>query len=126
MYGVGNRDEYTEMKARYDAMVNFLSDILNCGRWDIEDLVDSNNNIEVGIIVKNYVEEVGMLPSYNTVLREAIFDFASEYGLEVGKDIDIYTNGCLDSHIYAREDLNEQIKERLEELYGMSVLDLAV
>lgn len=125
MYGVGNRDEYTEMKARYDAMVNFLSDMFNCGRWDIEKLVDSNNNIEVGIIVKKYVEDVGMLPSYNTVLREAIFDFASEYDLEVGKDIDIYTN-YLDTHIYAREDLNEQIKERLEELYGMSVLDLAV
>lgn len=48
MYGLNNRDENTEMRARYSAMVNVLSDILNCGRWDIEALFDSENNIEDG------------------------------------------------------------------------------
>lgn len=62
MYGLGNRDEATEMRERYNAMVNVLSDILDCGRWDIEDLFDSENNIEVGEIVKEYVEEFGKLP----------------------------------------------------------------
>lgn len=52
MYGLNNRDEVTEMKERYNAMVNVLSDILGCGRWDIEALFDSENNIEVGKIVK--------------------------------------------------------------------------
>ena len=47
MYGLNNRDENTEMRARYSAMVNVLSDILNCGRWDVEALFDSENNIEV-------------------------------------------------------------------------------
>ena len=45
MYGLNGRDESMEMRARYSAMVNVLSDILNCGRWDIEKLFDSENNI---------------------------------------------------------------------------------
>jgi len=121
MYGLNNRDEITEMKARYSAMVNILSDILNCGIWDIEELFDSNNNIEVGDIIKNYVEECGKLPTWNTVYREALFDFASEYDLEVGVDVDIYTNSCLDTHIYAREGLDKEIIEKLEELFNMEV-----
>lgn len=61
MYGLNNRDEVTEMRSRYSAMVNVLSDILGCGRWDIEVLFDSENNIEVGEIVRNYVEETSSL-----------------------------------------------------------------
>lgn len=124
MYGLNNRDEITEMKARYSAMVNILSDILDCGTWDIEELFDSNNNIEVGDIIKNYVEECGKLPTWNTVYREALFDFASEYNLEVGVDVDIYTNSCLDTHIYARKGLNKEIIEKLEELFNMEVATL--
>lgn len=124
MYGLNNRDEITEMKARYSAIVNVLSDILDCGIWDIEELFDSNNNIEVGDIVKNYVEEYGKLPTWNTVYREALFDFASEYDLEVGVDVDIYTNSCLDTHIYARKGLNKEIIEKLEELFNMEVATL--
>lgn len=48
MYGLNGRNEEKEMKQRYNAMVNVLSDIFSCGRWDIEDLFDSENNIEVG------------------------------------------------------------------------------
>ena len=48
MYGLNGRNEEKEMSERYNAMVNVLSDIFSCGRWDIEDLFDSENNIEVG------------------------------------------------------------------------------
>lgn len=125
MYGLGDRNETTEMRERYNAMVNVLSDILGCGRWDIEILFDSNNNIEVGEIVKRYVEELGCLPDWNTVYREAMFDFASEHDLEVGVDVDIYTNCCLDTHIYAREDLDENIIEEMETLFDMGVETMA-
>lgn len=120
MYGLKNRNEDTEIRERYNAMVNVLSDMLNCGRWDIEVLFDSDNNIEVGEIVKRYVEEVGCLPNWNTVYYEALSDFASEYNLEIGVDVDIYTNACLDTHLYVREDLDEEIIEELETLFDMN------
>lgn len=119
LYGLNDRSEEREMRARYEAMVNVLSDILSCGRWDIEELFDSENNIEVGEIVKRYVEELSCLPNWNTVYREAMFDFASEHELEVGVDVDIYTNCCLDTHIYVREDLDEDIVNELEDLFNM-------
>lgn len=125
MYGLGDRNETTEMRERYNAMVNVLSDILDCGRWDIETLFDSNNNIEVGEIVKRYVEELGCLPNWNAVYREAMFDLASEHDLEVGVDVDIYTNCCLDTHIYAREGLDENIIEEMETLFDMGVETMA-
>lgn len=121
MYGLKNRNENTEMRERYNAMVNVLSDILNCGRWDIEALFDSDNNIEVGEIVKRYVEEVGCLPNWNTVYYEALSDFASEHNLEVGVDVDIYTNACLDTHLYVREGLDEEIIKEMEALFDMEV-----
>lgn len=119
MYGLKERDEQTEMKARYDAMVNVLSDILSCGIWDIEELFDSENDIEVGEIVKDYVEYNGRLPNWNAIYREALYDFASENDLEVGVDVDIYTNSCLDTHIYVRDSLNPEIVEKLEDLFNM-------
>ena len=119
LYGLNDRSEEREMRARYEAMVNVLSDILSCGRWDIEELFDSENNIEVGEIVKRYVEELSCLPNWNIVYREAMFDFASEHELEVGVDVDIYTNCCLDTHIYVREDLDEDIVNELEDLFNM-------
>lgn len=119
MYGVDGRDEKWEIKERYDAMVNVLSDILGCGRWDIETLFDSKNNIEVGDIVKRYVEECGCLPNNNTVYYEAMLDFANEHNLEPGVDIDIYTNSCLDTHIYVREDLDENIVDEFEKLFNL-------
>lgn len=125
MYNLNNRNEAIEMKARYDAMVNVLSDILNCGRRNIEELFDSENNIEVGNIIKYYVEELGCLPDWNSVYREAMFKFASEHNLEIGVDVDIYTNGCLDTHIYARKDLDEEIIEEMEKLFNMNVETLA-
>ena len=121
MYGLNDRNEVTEMRARYSAMVNVLSDILGCGVWDIEELFDSENNIEVGEIVKYYVEETGSLPNWNTVYYEAMMDFASEHDLEFGVDVDIYTNCCLDTHIYAREGLDESIIEEMENLFNMEV-----
>ena len=121
MYGLKDRNETIEMRERYNAMVNVLSDILGCGRWDIEDMFDSENNIEVGEIVKRYVEEVGCLPDWNAVYREAMFDFASEHNLEPGVDVDIYTNCCLDTHIYAKEGLDEEIIEEMETLFNMNV-----
>ena len=125
MYNLNNRNEAMEMKARYDAMVNVLSDILNCGRWDIEELFDSENNIEVGDIIKHYVEELGCLPDWNSVYRETMFEFASEHNLEVGVDVDIYTNCCLDTHIYAREGLDEEIVKEMESLFNMDIETLA-
>lgn len=119
MYGLNNRDENTEMRARYSAMVNVLSDILNCGIWDVEALFDSENNIEVGEIVKNWVEETGTLPNWNTVHYEALADFASDHDLEMGVDVDIYTNSCLDTHIYAKEGLDADIVAEMENLFGM-------
>ena len=119
MYGLNNRDENTEMRARYSAMVNVLSDILNCGRWDIEALFDSENNIEVGEIVKNWVEETGTLPDWNTVHYEALVDFVSDHDLEMGVDVDIYTNSCLDTHIYAKEGLDADIVAEMENLFNM-------
>lgn len=124
MYGLGNRDKFVEMQARYDAMVNTLSSLLDCGIWDIEELFDSENNIEVADIVKNFVEDTGELPNWNTIYREALFDFAAKHELEVGKDIDIYTNACLDTSIYVREGLEPEIVEKLEELFNMSAYKL--
>lgn len=121
MYGLNDRNEATEMRERYSAMVNVLSDILGCGVWDIEELFDSKNNIEVGEIVKYYVEETGSLPNWNTVYYEAMMNFASEHDLEFGVDVDIYTNACLDTHIYAREGLDESIIEDMENLFNMEV-----
>ena len=125
MYNLNDRKEVTEMKARYDAMVNVLSDILNCGRWDIEELFDSENNIEVGYIVKRYVEKLGCLPSWNTIYYEAMMEFVSEHNLEIGVDVDIYTNCCLDTHIYAREGLDEEIVKEMESLFNMDIETLA-
>ena len=121
MYGLSNRDEFTEMKARYSMMVNVLSDILDCGRWDIEALFDSKNDIEVGEIVKQYVDEFGRLPNWNTVYREAMLNFVSEHDLEFGIDVDIYTDSCIDTHIYAREGLDENIIKEMENLFNMRV-----
>ena len=121
LYGLNDRDETREMQERYNAMVNVLSDILNCGRWDIETLFDSENNIEVGEIVKYYIEEVGELPSWNTIYYEAMLDFASKNDLEIGIDVNIYTNSCLDTHIYAREGLDKDIVEEMETLFDMEV-----
>lgn len=121
MYGLNNRDEKTEMEARYSAMVNVLSDILNCGIWDIEELFDSENNIEVGEIVKNWVEETGSLPNWNTVYYEALADFASDHDLEMGVDVNICANACLDTHIYAKEDLDADIVSEMETLFNMEV-----
>ncbi len=114
MYGLNGRNEEKEMRERYNAMVNVLSDILNCGRWDIEDLLDSKNNIEIGEITKRYVEECGCLPDRNTIYYEAMLDFANEHELEMSVDVDIYTNACLDTHIYAREGLDEDIIEEMK------------
>ena len=119
MYGLNDRDEVTEMRERYNAMANVFSDILGCDRWDIEELFDSKNNIEVGEIVKTHIEEVGELPNWNTVYYEAMLNFASEHNLEMGVDVDIYTNACLDTHIYAREGLDEDIIEKMETLFNM-------
>lgn len=124
MYGLKNRDEITEMQARYSAMVNVLSDILGCDVWDIEKLFDSENDIEVGKIVKNYVSETGTLPNWNTVYYEAMAEFASNHNLEIGVDVDIYTNACLHTHIYAREGLNEDIIKDMENLFNMEVSTL--
>lgn len=124
MYGLNNRDENTEMRARYSAMVNVLSDILNCGRWDVEALFDSENNIEVGEIVKNWVEETGTLPNWNVVHYEALANFANDHDLEMGVDVDIYTNNCLDTHIYAKEGLDADIVAEMENLFGMDVATL--
>ena len=125
IYGLGNRDEVTEMRERYNAMVNVLSDLFDCGRWDIEEMFDSENNIEVGEIVRRYVDEVGKLPTNNTIYYEAMLDFASERELEMGKDVDIYTNACLDTHIYARKGLDPDIVEAMETLFGMETEELA-
>lgn len=121
MHGLNHRNEVIEMRARYYAMVNVLSDILDCGVWDTEELFDSENNIEVGEIVKYYVEGTGNLPNWNTIYYEAMIDFASEYDLEFGVDVDIYTNCCLDTHIYAREDLDKSIVGKMENLFNMEV-----
>lgn len=118
-------DNLKELKQRYRAMVNILSDILNCGRWDIEEMFDSSNNIEVGEIIKDYVDEFGQLPDWNTVYREAMLNFAAEHDLEPGYDVDIYTNACLDTHIYAREGLDEDIIKEMEELFGINAETLA-
>lgn len=124
IYGLGDRDEIKEMRERYNAMVNVLSDILGCGRWDIEELFDSKNNIEVGEITKRWVEEFGCLPTWNDIYREALYDFASENNLEEGKDIDIYTKACLDTHIYLSEEKYDDYAEKLEDLFNMSVKEM--
>lgn len=121
MYGLNGRNEEKEMRERYCAMCSVLSDIFSCGRWDIESLFDSENNIEVGEITKRYVEECESLPNSNTIYYEAMLDFASEHELEMGVDVDIYTNSCIDTHIYAREGLDKEIVEEMENLFNMRV-----
>lgn len=125
MYGLNGRNEIVEMKERYNAMVNVFSDILSCGRWEIEELFDSQNNIEVGDIIARYTEEMGEFPDRNTVYREAMIEFATNNNLEVGKDIDIYTNGCLDTYIYLREELMADYGENLQDIFNMNVEILA-
>lgn len=119
MYGLNGRNEKDEMKKRYEAMVNVFSDLLSCGRDDIEELFDSENNIEVGDIVRECVKDTGELPTWNELYRIAMWDFAEEYNLDMGVDVDIYTNFCLDTRIYAREGLDNEIKEKLENLFNM-------
>lgn len=119
MYGLNGRNEKDEMKKRYEAMVNVFSDLLSCGRDDIEELFDSENNIEVGDIVRECVKDTGELPTWNELYRIAMWDFAEEYNLDMGVDVDIYTNFCLDARIYAREGLDNEIKEKLENLFNM-------
>lgn len=119
MYGLKDRNEATEMRARYSAMVNVLSDILDCGIWDIEELFYSKNNIEVGEIIKYYVEETHSLPSRNQIYYQAMENFASEYDLRLGIDVDIYANSCLDTHIYAREGLDGNIIEEMENIFNI-------
>jgi len=50
-----------------------------------------------------------------------MFIFASKHNLEVGVDVDIYTNCCLDTHIYAREGLDESIIEEMAILFNKCV-----
>lgn len=107
-----------------NTMTKVLSNILDCGLFDIEDLFHSENKINVGEIVKKYVAETGKLPNLNTVYREAFFDFASENNLEPGKDIDIDAN-CSATCIYVREDIDPEIKEKFEELFGMDAEEMA-
>lgn len=125
IYGLGDRNEDKEMRIRYDKMIHALSVMFNCGIWDIEDMFDSRKNIDVGNIVKDYVDEIGVLPTNNSIFHEAMLIFASEHGLEIGTDIDIYTNSCLDTHIYARDSLSTELKEELENIYGIDVEELA-
>lgn len=54
-----------------------------------------------------------------TVYYEALCDFASENNLEVGVDVDICTNCCLDTHIYVREGLDKGIVTEFENLFNM-------
>lgn len=119
IYGLNNRNEQQEMESRYNAMVGVLSDILNCGRWDIEELFDSENNIDVGEIINTYVDEIGTIPDWNAIYYEAMINFANEHDLVIGKDVDIYTNACLDTCIYAREGLDEDIVNDMEDLFNM-------
>lgn len=124
LYGIGERDEATEIRARYNALVNTFSDILGCGIWDIEEMFDSKNNIEVGEIIKRWITETGKLPTWNDVYREALFDFAFEKELEVGKDVDIYTNSCLDTHIYYRKGLDKTIVDELKDLFNLDAEEM--
>ena len=39
----------------------------------------------------------------------------------MGVDVDKYKNPCLDTHIYAREGLDEEIIKEMENLFNMSV-----
>lgn len=120
IYGLNGRDAKQELMDRYEAMVNTLSTLLDCGRWDIEELFDSKNNIEVGEIVKEAVEGNGIkLPDWNYVYREALYRFAAEHDLEVGVDVDITTNFSSDTELYVSEDLDPQIKEELEDLLNL-------
>lgn len=54
-------------------------------------------------------------------LFAAMLDFAGEHGLKMGVDVSIYTNGSRDTHIYAREGLDEEIVRELEDLFNMAV-----
>ena len=67
MYGLNGRNEEKEMRERYNAMVNVLSDILNCGRWDIEDLFDSENKgrIYVRDFNSNWILDLNILKHYD-------------------------------------------------------------
>ena len=76
---------------------------------------------KVGKIIKYYVEETGNLPNWNTIYYEAMIDFASEYDLEFGVDVDIYTNCCLDTHVCAREGLDKSIVAKMGNLFNMEV-----
>lgn len=69
--------------------------------------------------------EVGELPNWNTLHYEAMLDFASEHDLKMGIDVDIYTNFCLDTHIYAREGIDKEIINEMETLFNMEVETLS-
>lgn len=45
MYGLNGRDYHEEMEKRYNKLVNVMADLLDCGSWDIEELI-------VGDIIK--------------------------------------------------------------------------
>lgn len=121
IYGLDDRNEFLEMKSRYDAMVNTLSALFNCGRWDIEELFDSRNNIEVADIVNEFVDETGSLPSWNTIYRDALAVWCGENGLVMDRDVAIHTNSCLDTSLYIREELYDEYVNELEELFNLNV-----
>ena len=125
MYGLNDRNEMQEMRERYEAMINVLSELFSCGRWDIEEMFDSKNNIEVGEIVTEWVRETGTLPTWNDIYRDALSIFAGERDLEIGEDVDIFTNCCLDTHIYAKAGLDESIIDELQTLFNMDVEEMA-
>lgn len=107
-------------------MIDFLSELFDCGIDDIKMLFDERNDIDVSGIVNEYIYENGTFPDWNTIYRREFLNFCSDYGLENGVDVDIYTNGSLDTHIYAREGLNVYIVEKFKKVFNMECETLAV
>ena len=123
MYGLDNRDANSEIAERYNAMVNALSVLLNCGRWDVEALFDSRNNIDTSEIIKDSIKD-GCFPSWNDIYRAALFNFAKDHNLEIGRDVDIYANSISGTDLYVAEDLDPNIRKELEEMFNMEAYEM--
>jgi predicted Zn-dependent protease with MMP-like domain len=107
-------------------MVATFCNLFHCQIDDIEELFGKENNIEVADMVERFVDEKGVIPNWNGIYEEALYDFAEKHNLEVGTDVDIYANYSLDTNIYVRKGLDKDLVEEMETLFGMDAEEMVI
>lgn len=94
-----------------------LADIFGCQMKDVEELL--NTNIDMCDFFDDNPNWIS--PSYGDVLEGTFGRFEHRHELTKGQDIDIRYNPL---RIYARKNLDEQIKDEFEHLFNMQAEEL--